>query len=521
MAEAAEKLNIISPEISKISTDDRFLTEIDNLNRNRLPGGSFSDDTLRDVAQNLMTAIQEAAMPYAVTTTRHELLEDKETGQKTFMWLGKTAVQAAMSGYKFHNHGAAIKRVDIEVDEARYSTESMKSGVARVFISPRMTRVDASLDDARKEHLGDDDAVRVSWLEFDDNGDVQNRVMQSLLARNIPYDAWVKMLRDENNIFGRSIDIDNDGSALSVMKAHRQLELPLAKLPNGPVDILRSVLGYIDDDNLRQKVSQDIGKYLVDQSKMQIVAEQKAQEWLEFDIELANSLREGSATSEIKRFVYGLQEYWSESDLAEIKKNQTQDGNLLVDRRLVVIIEKAKQNLLWSGAAVRVGNEKVSAQLDSETLQRIRQNEELINIAKANGMAYHHLQADNNRLIAGKNIKVGGGCPGKSETKFRNPGDISDSEGSLEQEESEDSKESWTWKQGVCRVKSCAKKTEVGPCNICRSCQHKFDRGEDPTKEPATIKEIEDSAKEKADKEFWKIISENFGINKIVELEKV
>lgn len=49
-------------------------------------------------------------------------------------------------------------------------------------------------------------------------------------------------------------------------------------------------------------------------------------------------------------------------------------------------------------------------------------------------------------------------------------------------------KEGWTWKDGVCVVKSCSTrpaKTKVGPCSVCRSCQAKFDRGKDPTKEAA------------------------------------
>lgn len=48
-----------------------------------------------------------------------------------------------------------------------------------------------------------------------------------------------------------------------------------------------------------------------------------------------------------------------------------------------------------------------------------------------------------------------------------------------------DSKESWTWKQGVCRVPKCPtrpKPTDIGPCQVCRGCQAKFDKGEDPTK---------------------------------------
>ncbi len=42
-------------------------------------------------------------------------------------------------------------------------------------------------------------------------------------------------------------------------------------------------------------------------------------------------------------------------------------------------------------------------------------------------------------------------------------------------------KEKMKFKPGVCRIKSCAKKTDVGPCSICRNCQSRFDKGDDPT----------------------------------------
>lgn len=52
-----------------------------------------------------------------------------------------------------------------------------------------------------------------------------------------------------------------------------------------------------------------------------------------------------------------------------------------------------------------------------------------------------------------------------------------------------ESKVSWKWKMGTCRVKSCQKSpTEVGPCDVCRSCQHMFDKGLDPTLRPSAKK---------------------------------
>ena len=43
----------------------------------------------------------------------------------------------------------------------------------------------------------------------------------------------------------------------------------------------------------------------------------------------------------------------------------------------------------------------------------------------------------------------------------------------------------WSWKSGVCVVESCSTRpgrTRVGPCSICKNCQTKFDKGQDPTK---------------------------------------
>lgn len=64
---------------------------------------------------------------------------------------------------------------------------------------------------------------------------------------------------------------------------------------------------------------------------------------------------------------------------------------------------------------------------------------------------------------------------------------------------------SWEWKTGYCRVESCENKgkaTEVGPCNVCRDCQYKFDHAIDPTKQASKqTKEIEGGGKR------WKIMS--------------
>lgn len=496
-------------DTSKISVEERVLTEVNNLNTNRL-GNVFRDNALKDVYQNLYTAIQEASMPYAVTETRHEYHEDNETGNKTFIWLGKTAVQNAMSGYRFHNHPEAIKRVDIEVDEAESFTDNMDISLAKVFISPKMTRVDASFSEASSEHLAEDDSVRVSYLEANGDGSIRSRVMRSLLVKDVPYEAWISMLRDPGNIFGKSIELSSTGSALDIMKIHRQLEVPVEKVPNGPVDILEAVIPYINDSKLRERLQKETKKYYQDQEKMSELAKIKAQEWLEFEIELANSLHSNKASFEIERFITGLQEHWGEEDLVVIKGCYDPRGGYFVSKELAIVIEKAKQNLLWSGTAAQVNNREVYKQVDQTTLTRIIQNEELIAVARRNGMEYRTLEAQNNRLIASLNLKVGSGCSGKSEARFKtyDDGNLSnlDPENSIDDK---DSKENWKWKQGICRVRSCGKKTEVGPCNVCRNCQAKFDKGEDPTK-ALMIDEIKNTPNSEISVSFKGIMKANF-----------
>lgn len=66
----------------------------------------------------------------------------------------------------------------------------------------------------------------------------------------------------------------------------------------------------------------------------------------------------------------------------------------------------------------------------------------------------------------------------------------------------DDKKESWVWKSGVCRVDNCPTrpgKTKVGPCDVCQSCQHVFDKGGDPVKLYKSVP-IRDNGKSKQKK---------------------
>ncbi|CAN5676025.1 hypothetical protein BH23PAT1_BH23PAT1_4530 [soil metagenome] len=483
----------IEQERQPIPVTERVLTEVDHLGANRLSDGKYPEAVLQDVLTNLTTAVQEAAMPYAVTTTEQEVVVDEMTRRRTFMWLGRTAVETALSGYAFHAHEAARKRVAVEVDEAEHAEANLRPGVMKVFISPRMSPRDASHKVAEQEHLADDDAVRVSWLENDESVNTAKRVLQSLLVRDIPLDAWVAMLADDKSPFGKRITVENPDSALSVMEVHRELEVPIGRLAEGPVSVVEAVLPYISDESVKAGVAMQLELYRVDQADLQRKAERIAQRWLRFEAALDESLQQHETNFEVKRFISGLQHNWGEADSRLLRAHQLPDGGYRMSRELAVILEKAKRNTLWAPAAVITGNQEVLDQMSTSVAERIYRNEMSIQQAQISGIDYRLVEAQSNRLVATQNIETRGGCSGSSRPDFRGrlgrmPGD--GAEGDDIDENGSDSRDSetWTWKKGICRIKSCPTrpgKTDVGPCEICRECQSKFDDGEDPSKEVA------------------------------------
>jgi len=407
-----------------------------------------------------------------------------------FMWMGKTAVRWASSGYEYSNHPSGIERVDVEVDEAEHSS-TMSEGKVRIFISPRMTRKDAPLKIAQAEHVGDDDAVRVSWLETK-NGKTE-RVMQALLVKDIPFEAWVAMLEDDENMFGGALSLEDRESALSVMKLHRQLEVPRGLLESGPVSVVEAVLPYIEDSEAHAKVAEQIKKYHTkNQAEMHQQAVEKADEWLAFEQELAESLATETATYDIRRFIARLQHQWGEDDLAVISRHQRDNTAYEMSRELAAVLESAQQNLLSGRAALLADEEHVLKQVKNpELLRQMQDAERLMTLARQQGMDYLALQARQDRMVVRHNVKAnGGGCPGKNKTEFSDGdspenglGTALDTPGEGP-EAGNDDKEAWSWKDGVCRVESCATrpgKTKVGPCSICKSCQEEFDAGRDPT----------------------------------------
>jgi hypothetical protein len=464
----------------------RLLTEVNNLRANLLPDGALPEAVLDDVKTNIFTAVQEMAIPAAVTTTVQRVeseLDGFGRSRRVITWLGKSAIDVAESGYQFHFSQAAHRRVGVEVAEARYSQENLRPGIAQVFISPKMSEADAPAEIAKQEHLHDDDAVRVSRPVVDKAGVVVARRMESLLVSDIPLGAWVAMLQDPHNIFGKSIILADAGSAVSVMEAFRELEIDEEKVPQGPVSILKALKPYMPAS--QQSVFQEkIEKYETSQEFYKAKAEAAAEEWLQFDVELARSLEQGTGNYEIQRFIAILQDEWKPRELATIFQHDV-DGEYIMTAELAALLEKKKRQVLASRVALATGNSKVMAQADAATVTRLQSQIADLETRRSqmSDDEYAMREAELMRSIAKQNFKVGGGCAGSVGGEDDSDGGETTTDefgNEIKREESE----TWTWKKGVCRVKKCLspKPTYVGPCDVCRACQHKFDIGQDPTK---------------------------------------
>jgi hypothetical protein len=306
-------------------------------------------------------------------------------------------------------------------------------------------------------------------------------------VRDIPLDAWTGMLKDPTNIFGRAFDIRDERSALSVMELFKQFELPDDYLPNGPVDLVAAVLPYIEDPLSRLSVETQLERFKADQVLYAETAEQKAAEWLQFDKELAESLFKGTATFEIRRFIAMFQHQWGDKDLALIQNHSLGDSQYLMTRELAARLEKAQQNILNNIAAIKTGNDAVLRQTDERTARALKETIEYIEVLRNSGVPpaeLYRVSADLNRQIARQNFNVGGGCSGDNKGEFKVGPDGSDGNEADGSAESSADKKDWKWKTGVCQIDSCPspKPTLVGPCSICRNCQHQFDKGLDPTK---------------------------------------
>ncbi len=454
----------------------RLLTEVEHIRTHFRPDGILEPDVDQALLLNRMTSVEEMSIPAAVTTSvqRVEIIEtDDGRSRRTITWLGKTAVQVAESGYEHHISEAAFKRVRVEVAEAQYHEAHLQPGMAHLLISPKMSRHDASTEIAKLEHLHDDDAIRVSYPVTDNRGAVTARRIESLLVTGIELPAWIRMLRDPDNLFGKSFDVTDERSALSVMELFDQMSLPEASLPEGPVTIVEAVLPYIADLSTRCDVEAQLEDFRNNQKQYHKVAEKTARKWLDFDIELARSLDE-----------------WSDEDLHTILRHDVA-GEYIMTNELAAVLEKANEQILKSQAAVAVNSRKLRNQAAPETMRHLQSEISQLEIMCRSAVDPRQLAAQEARvarIFARQNFKLQGGCAGGSQSKFKDnspdelPSESSESE--LPATEDSEDQTSWAWKKGVCRVNNCLspKPTDVGPCRVCRSCQRDFDEGIDPTK---------------------------------------
>lgn len=481
--------------ISQELQQRRQLTEVDHLLDAMDEQGTVSSDVLEDVRVNLQTAVYELAMPLAVSTTFHKLeRREAKDGRLEYRitWLGKCAVENAMKGKEFHHSAPAHARVDVEVDEARHAQEHLQAGIAQAFISPKMTAFDAPADVAKMEHLYDDDSLRVSYAVTDSKGTVIGRRLESLLVRDVPFEAWIALLKDPNNIFGKAFDIRDEHSALSVMELFRELELPEDKLPEGPVTLVAAVQKYIKDNDAYDSVGHQLAGFRKDQELYKHQAELTAKQWLDFEVELARSLKQGTATLPVKSFIASLQHNWDGEALQLLENHSLGDFEFIMTRELAAMLERAKRNVLRGKAAIATGNESVLAQLSPEDGHDLHNKIRSLDIMYLNGLMseqeYARQQAQLDQQVASRNIRGGGGCAGDASANFRNSdnpdgpkeGGARPDNGSTDWENGVKR----TWTKGICQVKSCPspRPTMVGPCSVCKRCQAKFDAGIDPTK---------------------------------------
>jgi hypothetical protein len=480
--------------------ENRLLTEADQFNRLRGPEGIIPDEAREAVFINRVTSVKEGGIYFAVSETYQPFQQNE------FMWGDQTSADVAESGYQYHWYPSILDRVEVEKDEARYVRDELDNGQTLVFVSPKVPEYDAPAEIAKDEHLYDDDMIRTHRLDIDEEGRVRGKFMDSILVRDIPLSAWVSMLRDPNNIFGRAIEIENDRSALEVMKAFSQMIVPSEHLKTGAVGVLEAVLPYLDGES-KLSVEQQLEMMRTDQGKIDRLSKNIALRWTQFDESLADGLYTGSANRTVVNFIRELAFEWDEEMVAILEEREDGQGGYRLDRRLAAKLAASKQKLLLSSAAVAAGNDRVIEQIPEDVANKIFENELRVQTMIDSGVTIAEVartEALNNQLIAKQPIKVGGGCAGEVDDSFRqknknkksqsanettkdkNPLDDSE-ESSDDLGGSEDKRKKWKTSLGRCRVYSCPSREQkepvlLGPCNVCMGrCQPIYDGGNDPT----------------------------------------
>lgn len=406
-------------ETRPIAFDERCLTGVDNLLSHRQPDGTYPQDVLDAEHINNTTRVKEPAMPYAVSTTFQEFIGGD------FYWQRQTGLQIGASGYRFYGHEAGMLRGDVEVVEAIFTNERLPQGKTSVLFSARMSKSDASEEVAKHEHLADDDSIRIQWIAHNPDGSIRGKYMQSILIRSDLRSAWVSMLADPDNIFGKSIAVEDPDSALSLMKAFTEMQIDSDKLPEGVITLLEATIPYISDAAQRKEVMAMLPEYRGNQQRMAQVAEDVALRWDAFDIELADSLATGRATAVITQFMGDLGRQWTDEDFVLFGRHQTAPGEFTMTRELATRLEKAQENILCAQAALLVRNKQALKQVDAETAAQITSDVERLHELRRTGINPGEIRSLERRaaaVTASKNITVSGGCPGEIQAKFRRDG---------------------------------------------------------------------------------------------------
>lgn len=405
---------VMTPEALLELERERHLTEVNNLNRLRLPDGTHAPWVVADTHENLTTAVKEAAIPHALSTVYQEHRDGH------FYWLDLTEEEVAESGYAFHWHPAAHARVAVETEEAIDARENLVPGMIKVMLSPRMSSKDAPYEIAKQEHLADEDMIRLHGLDVQ-NSELKGKYIQSGSIKHVPLEAWVAMLADPNNIFGKSVSVEDPESALAVMKTHTELYLPEEALPEGIITLIEAVKPYADADSQRQ-IEEQLEWLRLDQTELHEKASNIAERWTSFEVELADSVYLETATPAIEDFIASLSNEWSEAFNEVLRRHIQLDGSIAMSKELAALLEQSRKNTHIVTAAVITDNQDILLKLTPEKARVIYSQEMFIQQLQQDNLAnlqqIQQLEEENNQRIAQSNITAGGGCVGSTAGAF-------------------------------------------------------------------------------------------------------
>lgn len=447
------------------------IIDVLHLYNSREADGTYPEQVLNDVLTNTITDGYEAAVPNGVASTEQIYWGDD------YYWMGQSSVDVARSGYKHHKLPFALMRVDEEIEEAIDSRDNLKPGWAKITLSPRASSADATLAEAKAEKLSDCDMVRIQYLKNGPNGETIKKI-ESIRVFDVPLDAWAKLLHDPNNMFGRSIELDDSDSALSVLKTHSQTYVPLSRLPNGPVSVFEAVMPYISDSKPLVSAQNQLERFHEDQDELRRNVEHIAQERLKMQVELAESLHNKIASKYVQYWLDAYEDKLKGQAPLLIKMNRRTDGKLTMDEELelALLASKINKSILWAKAGIVTGNDDILKAVSTELVTIVRREH---TFAMNNDLSWEQRQAQqeaSNFQIAMANLKVGGACSGTIEDMFGQ--DKTDSlKSSLESlfgEQEYDFDQEMYCVACQAPPKMGAKKKMCGPCGICEPCDVKL-----------------------------------------------